>query len=71
MRASLILGVILVLLGGYILVRGTAILTTHDVVKLGDLHVTDTDSHPVPPWVGGAIAVAGAVLIVAGARKRS
>lgn len=69
MRSSLIFGLILLVLGGYMLVRGTRFIETHDVAKIGDVHVTDTDSHPVPAWVGGAIAVAGAVLVVGGARK--
>lgn len=70
MRLSLIAGILLVLIGAYVVVRGGSYGETHDVVKVGDIHVTDSDRHPIPPWAGGAIALAGVAVIVAGARKR-
>jgi len=70
MRPSIIAGIILAVLGGIILVRGMNYRTTHDVVRVGDMHITDTDSKGVPQWVGIAGVVAGVVLVGAGASKR-
>ena len=69
MRASVIAGIVLVVLGAFVLIRGGSYFETHDVVKVGDIHVTDTDRHPIPIVVGAIVGAAGLVLIASGARK--
>jgi hypothetical protein len=73
MRATLIIGVILLVLGvaalGY---QGVAWVTTRDTVaKVGPLEVKADQEHAIPlgPILCGAAVVGGIVLIVAGARK--
>jgi hypothetical protein len=72
MRGLMVLGVILLIAG----LVGLAIpvisyTKTEKVVDLGAVEVTaDREKRvPVPPLVGGLAAVAGIVMIVAGARK--
>jgi hypothetical protein len=70
MRLSLITGIILTVLGAIVLVRGLSYQTTHDVVKVGDVAVTDSETHNMPRWLGIAGVVGGLVLIGAGVTRR-
>ena len=70
MRPSIIAGIVLVVLGGIVLLRGMNYQTTHEVARVGDLHVTDTDSTRIPQWAGIAAVVIGIGLVGAGATKR-
>jgi hypothetical protein len=70
MKTPMIAGIILLVLGALVLVRGMSYAETHDVVKVGDMHITDTDSHGIPQWLGIAGVVGGVVLIGAGALKK-
>jgi hypothetical protein len=67
MRALLVLGVLLVLAGGYILVQGFSITTDRDVMKVGPLEASVKEQRRVPPWLGGVGVAAGLMLIIAGA----
>jgi hypothetical protein len=67
----MIVGVLLILLGGIILVRGLTYKTTEQVAKVGDVAITDTDKHGVPQWVGIAALAGGVVIVAAGATKKS
>jgi len=71
MRQFIAAGIVLLCLGAFVLLRGASFTTRHDVLKVGDVKVTADEQRSIPPWVGGAVMVVGAVLIVAGARKRA
>jgi hypothetical protein len=66
----LIVGIVLVLLGGFILVRGATYTSKRDVLKIGPIETSLEEKKSVPPWVGGIAVAAGVGLIVAGARRR-
>jgi hypothetical protein len=66
----MIAGVVLILLGGIILVRGMTYKTTKEVAKVGDVAITDTDKHGVPQWVGIAAVAGGVIIVAAGASKK-
>jgi hypothetical protein len=70
MRPSIIAGTIIAAAGAIILLRGLSYQSTHEVMHVGDVKVTDTDSHRIPQWVGIAAVVAGLGVIGAGASKR-
>lgn len=70
MRTSIIAGIIALALGAVVLFRGMSYTETHDAVKIGDMHITDTERHGVPQWVGIAGVVGGVVLIGAGMTKK-
>jgi len=70
MRPLVLVGIILAVLGAFVLIRGGSYKAPHDVAKIGDVHVTANERHAVPTWVGGVAVIAGLVLIGAGARPR-
>jgi hypothetical protein len=63
------LGLVLILLGGYVLVRGLSYTSKRDVLKMGSLEATVEEQHTIPTWVGGVAAVAGVALVFAGVRR--
>jgi hypothetical protein len=71
MRSSLLVGIVIAALGLAVLFTGAGFTTRHDVVQVGGLTVTAENSHTNPKWVGGAIVLAGLVLVGAGTMKRS
>ena len=70
MRTSIITGVILVALGALVLLRGVDYRRTHEVAKVGDVHVIDTRSNKIPAWAGIAGIVVGLSVIGIGATRR-
>lgn len=71
MKGTTIAGIVLLVLGAFLLFRGASFASKHDVIQLGDLKVTATEHRSIPPWVGGAVIVVGVGLLVAGTRKRA
>jgi len=72
MRPLSIAGIILILFGAFVLVRGGSFTTKRDVLRVGDVKVTADEQHPLPGWVGVAGIVAGVALVIAGSsRKRA
>jgi hypothetical protein len=71
MRASTLIGIALIAIGGFLFVRGGSITTREDVVKIGDLKVTADEKHPIEPWVGGVAVLGGAVLVFTGLRRKA
>ena len=69
MRIRMIVGAAMVLLGGFILARGLTYSSKSDVVDLGPLRVSAEEKKPVPPWIGGVVAVIGLALVFAPERK--
>lgn len=70
MRAPVIIGVILIVLGAIVLVRGGSFTTKENVLEVGDLTISADEKQTIPPWAGILSIVAGAVVIGAGARKQ-
>jgi len=69
MRALLISGLVLVVIGLWIVIRPPSYSQNETVVKLGDIEAKMQQQHTVPGWVGGIALGAGAVLVVFGLRK--
>ena len=69
MRALLIAGLVLVVIGLWILIRPPSYSHDETVVKFGDIEAKMQQQHTVPGWVGGIALGAGAVLVVFGLRK--
>jgi hypothetical protein len=71
MRPVALLGVILLLLGAFVLFRGLSYKSKDEVLKVGDLKASVEQQHAVPAWAGGVAIVAGIVLIGAGMKRRA
>ena len=66
-----LLGIALICVGAFLLIRGGTFTTRKDVLKVGDVKVTADDEQTIPPWVGGVAVIAGVVVVAAGMRQRS
>jgi len=71
MRLPIIIGIALLGLGAFVLLRGASFTSRRDVVRVGDVKLTADQQQTIPPWVGGVVILAGVASIVAGARKRA
>lgn len=70
MRASLLAGAILAVLGAFIIIKGVSYTREESVFKLGDIEAKVEQKHHLPEWVGGIALGAGLVLLVTGLKKR-
>ncbi len=71
MALRLLVGVLLILVGGYTLAPGFHYTTRKDVVDVGGVRVSTDNQTEVPRWVGGGLALAGLVLVFrSGSRRR-
>ncbi len=70
MRAPVIIGIILIILGGIVLLRGGSFTSKKNVLEVGDLSITADEKQTIPPWTGILSIVAGVVVIGVGARKQ-
>ena len=70
MRPLTLVGLALLVLGGFVLFRGLSYTSQKSVLKVGDFNATVEERQGVPPWVGAVAVVGGIVLLVAGSRRR-
>lgn len=70
MRPLALAGIVLAVIGGFIVFRGMSFGSEHSVMKVGDLQVSTKEQHTVPVWIGGVALVAGVLLVAAGVGRR-
>ena len=70
MKPQLIAGILLVVLGAFIVFRGMGYGSEHSVIQVGDMKASVDARRSVPTWVGGVAIVGGVLLIGAGVRRR-
>ncbi|NUQ12033.1 MAG: DUF3185 domain-containing protein [Gemmatimonadaceae bacterium] len=70
MRASVLVGIILIVAGAAIYFRA-GFTTREKVIGVGPLSVSAEEEHPVAPWIAGAVVIAGIALVAAGARNKN
>jgi len=71
MRRYSLLGLVILGVGTFLLLRGGSFTHREDVVNLGDTHITASEKESIPPWVGGVVMMVGAAFLVTGLRKRA
>ena len=71
MRPLSLVGILLLAVGAFIVIRGASFTSKDEVLRVGDLKASVEERHAVPTWVGGAAVVAGLVLLVAGMKRRT
>jgi hypothetical protein len=69
-RIASIVGILLIVAGGFLLVRGFDYTAERSAVQLGPIHASVEEKKAIPDWVGGAMLVGGIVLLVVGFRGR-
>ena len=71
MRPQALVGVILLVIGAFILFRGLSYKSKDEVLKVGDVKASVEQRHAVPTWAGGVALVAGLVLLAGGMKRRA
>ena len=69
MRPLAIVGILLMLAGGYVLVKGFTYTKEKHEINVGPIEGTIEEKESVPTWAGVAALVGGAVLLMAGMKK--
>ena len=70
MRPAAIAGILLVLVGVFILVNGGSFTTRKDVLKVGDVKISADEKQSIPPWVAVVGIVAGVGLVATSQKKK-
>ncbi len=71
MRPQALIGLVLVLLGVFIFVRGVSYSDRDEVLKVGDVKASVETKKAVPTWAGGLAMIAGIALIVTGMKRKT
>ena len=71
MRPQALIGIVLLVIGGFIVFRGLSYSDRDEVLKVGDVEASVETKKAVPTWVGGLAIVAGVVLLAAGMKRRA
>jgi hypothetical protein len=71
MKPSLLIGIVLLLLGGFVVVRGLSYTSERSVLKVGDLKASVEEKRSVPTWAGALAIVGGLALVIAGSRRKN
>lgn len=71
MRPLVLIGVLILGLGAFVLIRGGTFTTEREVASVGSLEITADEQQTIPAWLGGVAVVAGLVLIGVGAQKKA
>ncbi|HJR17453.1 MAG TPA: hypothetical protein VJ808_11415 [Gemmatimonadales bacterium] len=71
MRPQALIGIVLIVLGAFIVFRGMSYSSRDEVLRVGDVEASVESKKAVPTWAGGLAIVAGIVLLAAGMKRRA
>jgi UDP-N-acetylmuramyl pentapeptide phosphotransferase/UDP-N-acetylglucosamine-1-phosphate transferase len=71
MRPLSLVGIVLLVLGAFIVFRGMTYKSRDEVLRVGDVKASVEEKRAVPTWVGGVAIVAGIVLLAGGMKRRA
>jgi hypothetical protein len=71
MRPQALIGVILIVIGAFVVFRGVSYKSRDEVLKVGDVKASVEQKRAVPTWAGGVAIVAGLVLLAGGMKRRA
>ena len=69
-KVMVVVGLILLLGGGFILGKGLSYSKKRAGIKIGEFQAALKTQETVPPWIGGVAAGAGVALMIAGFLKK-
>jgi hypothetical protein len=71
MRRFIVVGIVIVGLGAFVLLRGASFTSRRDVLKVGDVKITADERQSIPPWVGAVAVLAGLAIVAGSSLKRT
>lgn len=71
MKPVAIIGILLILAGGWVTINGGSFTTRETVVDIGDLEISADKERPIPIWAGIGAILIGAGLVFGGMQKKS
>ena len=71
MKPASIIGILLILAGGWVTINGGSFTTREEIVDIGDIEISADRERPIPMWAGIGAIVLGGVLVVVGMQKKS
>lgn len=71
MKPVAIIGILLILAGGWVTITGGSFTTRETVVDIGDLEISADRERPIPIWAGIGAILIGAGLVFGGMQKKS
>jgi len=71
MRIGIVVGVVLMAVGLYVVAGRATYSSKREVLKIGELKASVDEEHSIPKWTGVLAVAVGAVLLFAGARRKS
>jgi hypothetical protein len=69
MKPRAMVGLLLLLFGGFVVFRGLTYQSQSNEVRIGDVRISAEERRAIPTWVGVAAIVGGVVLLAAGGRR--
>jgi hypothetical protein len=69
MKPRVLVGVLLLLFGGFVVFRGLTYQSRSNEVRIGDVRITAEERRTIPTWIGIVAIVGGMVLLAAGGRR--
>lgn len=70
MNPRALVGLLLLLFGGFVVFRGLTYQSRTNEVRIGDMRISAEERRAIPTWVGIAAIVGGVVLLAGVGRRR-
>ena len=71
MRPQALIGIVLLVLGAFVVFRGMSYSDRDEVLKVGDVEASVETKKAIPTWVGGLAIVAGIALLATGMKRKA
>jgi hypothetical protein len=71
MRPQALIGIVLLVLGAFVVFRGMSYSDRDEVLKVGDVEASVETKKAVPTWAGGLAIVAGIALLATGMKRKA
>jgi|SoiMethySBSTD1v2_1073268.scaffolds.fasta_scaffold71038_3 hypothetical protein len=66
MKLQVMMGILLAVIGGFIVFRGLSFGSQSSAIQVGDFHASVEARRSIPTWVGVAVIVGGVLLVGTG-----
>jgi hypothetical protein len=68
MRPRILVGIVLILAGLFVTIRGISYTSERQFMKVGDMEARVEERHTIPAWIGVVAIVCGVSVLAAGQR---